>query len=288
MASCKLTRTRPRLRPKKHNITLDYDISSTVLGTGENGRVLSCTLKATKKTYALKILGDALASRREVELHWQACGNNYIVDIKDVYENIIDGRLYVLLVLEHMGGGELFDRIKTQSFTEQQAATIAQQIVAAVSHLHRMNVAHRDLKPENLLFKDHSLDSPLKLADFGFAKEVPPGTMLQDQCYTLYYAAPEVLRGDEYDISCDMWSLGVILYILLCGYPPFNDGSGLKQRIVAGQYTYPSAEWSHISLEAKGLISQLLNTDPNDRMSVEGVLKHPWMTGNGIYHPLPC
>lgn len=129
-----------------------------------------------------------------------------------------------------------------------------ESICCAVAHLHGMDIAHRDLKPENLLFSspDTAAGAVLKLTDFGFAKETSPvnNSLLQTPCYTPYYVAPEVLSQVRYDKSCDMWSLGVICYILLCGYPPFYSNHGLaispgmKKRIRAGQYDFPKAEWA--------------------------------------------
>ena len=288
----KITRPVRSLRPKKHAITEDYVLTKIVLGVGINGKVLACTSRKSGEKYALKVLRDVPKSRREVDLHWRACVSDFIVDIVDVYENTFGGQRCLLVVMECMEGGELFSRIQQHGdhpFTERQAADIVRQIVAAVAHLHHMNLAHRDLKPENLLYKSKAADSPLKLTDFGFAKEVT--SKMQTPCYTPYYVAPEVLGPEKYDKSCDMWSLGVILYILLCGYPPFYSASGaaispgMKKRIRLGQYTYPDAEWRHVTGEAKGLISHLLKTDPSERISIDAMVEHPWITGKGVEHP---
>lgn len=288
----KITRPVRSLRPKKNAITDDYVLSKTVLGVGVNGKVLACTSRRTGEKHALKVLRDVPKSRREVDLHWRACVSDYIVDIVDVYENTFGGQRCLLVVMECMEGGELFTRIQEHGdhpFTEREAAAIARQVCAAVSHLHQINLAHRDLKPENLLYKTKSGESVLKLTDFGFAKEVT--SKMQTPCYTPYYVAPEVLGPEKYDKSCDMWSLGVILYILLCGYPPFYSASGaaispgMKRRIRLGQYTYPDAEWKHVSSDVKDLISGLLKTDPQERLSIEAVLAHRWITGEGIVHP---
>ncbi|XP_065199186.1 MAP kinase-activated protein kinase 2-like [Sycon ciliatum] len=288
----KITRPVRSLRPKKNAITDDYVLSKTVLGVGVNGKVLACTSKKTGEKHALKVLRDVPKARREVDLHWRACVSDYIVDIVDVYENSFGGQKCLLVVMECMEGGELFTRIQEHSehpFTEREAASVARQICAALSHLHHLNLAHRDLKPENLLYKSKARDSVLKLTDFGFAKEVT--SKMQTPCYTPYYVAPEVLGPEKYDKSCDMWSLGVILYILLCGYPPFYSASGaaispgMKRRIRLGQYTYPDAEWKSVSSEVKQMISGLLRTDPAERLSMEQVLCHAWITGQGVVHP---
>ncbi|XP_065845413.1 MAP kinase-activated protein kinase 2-like [Oscarella lobularis] len=273
-------------RPKKNVITEDYDISKQVLGLGVNGKVLACTSKKTKERYALKVLRDVAKARREVDLHWRAGSHLNIVNIVDVYENKYSGNKCLLVVMECMEGGELFDRIQKradQAFTEKEASVIMRQICSAVSYLHHLNIAHRDLKPENLLYKSKDLDSVLKLTDFGFAKEVT--STLQTPCYTPYYVAPEVLGPERYDMSCDMWSLGVIMYILLCGFPPFysNCGApisaGMKKRIRRGEYDFPNPEWNDVSKEAKDIIRSLLKTDPNDRMKIDEMIAHPWLTG---------
>ncbi|XP_015669613.1 MAP kinase-activated protein kinase 3-like [Protobothrops mucrosquamatus] len=185
-----------------------------------------------------------------------------------------------------MEGGELFTRIQErgdQAFTEKEASEIMRDIGTAIQHLHGMNIAHRDVKPENLLYTSKEKESVLKLTDFGFAKETTIQNALQTPCYTPYYVAPEVLGPEKYDKSCDMWSLGVIMYILLCGFPPFysNTGQaispGMKRRIRMGQYGFPNPEWAEVSDEAKQLIRLLLKTDPTERMTISQFMNHPWI-----------
>ncbi|KTG47501.1 hypothetical protein cypCar_00045136 [Cyprinus carpio] len=153
----------------------------------------------------------------------------------------------------------------------------------AVEYLHGINIAHRDLKPENLLYSSKHPDAQLKLTDFGFAKETTSNNCLTTPCYTPYYVAPEVFGPEKYDKSCDMWSLGVIMYILLCGYPPFYSNHGLplspgmKKRIRNGQYEFPNPEWSQVSEEAKQLICQLLKTDPTERMTIAQFMNQSWI-----------
>jgi len=185
-----------------------------------------------------------------------------------------------------MAGGELFNRIQDRAenaFTEREAAEIMANICQAVVWLHRNDIAHRDLKPENLLFTRADNLGILKLTDFGFAKETSLQNNLQTPCYTPYYVAPEVLGPEKYDKSCDMWSLGVIMYILLCGYPPFYSNHGLaispgmKKRIRAGQYDFPSSEWKAVSKDAKDLIKGLLKTDTAERLTIEQLIRHKWI-----------
>lgn len=199
---------------KSNPITDDYKISSNVLGLGINGKVVEC-FDSTEEKCALKVLKDNVKSRREIDLHWRASGCRHIVNIKDVYENTYNGQKCLLVVMECMEGGELFNRIQERTaFNEREAAEIVKDICIAVKFLHDMNIAHRDLKPENLLYTRKDNFGVLKLTDFGFAKETHTRDTLQTPCYTPYYVAPEVLGPEKYDKSCDIWSLGVIMYIL--------------------------------------------------------------------------
>ncbi|TGZ62472.1 hypothetical protein CRM22_007430 [Opisthorchis felineus] len=273
-------------RPKKTKVTSDYKITGSVLGTGVSGKVLKCVQLRTGTTYALKILEDSFASRREVELHWRVSACPNVVRVVDVYENNNEhtSKKYLLMVMECMEGGELYSRIKSRSsFTESEAARIVHQIASAIHHLHTKSIAHRDLKPENLLFSSKDPNSPLKLTDFGFAREVTMANSLKTPCYTPYYVAPEILNRVNYDKSCDLWSLGVITYILLCGFPPFYSKNGapispcMQRNIIYGNYDFPASHWAHVSNEAKDLISRLLLTEPERRLSSAQVMQHPWV-----------
>ena len=272
--------------PKITPITNDYEISNTVLGLGINGKVVECINKKTRQKYALKVLHDNAKARREVELHWRASGCRHIVNIIDVYENSYIGNKCLLVVMECMEGGELFQRIQDRqdgAFTEREAAQVMREISLAVKYLHDMNIAHRDLKPENLLYTSPDVTGILKLTDFGFAKETFSKDTLQTPCYTPYYVAPEVLGPERYDKSCDVWSLGVIMYILLCGFPPFYSNHGLaispgmKKRIRTGQFDFPAPEWSSVSQDAKDLIKKMLTIDPSLRPTIEEVMKNKWI-----------
>ncbi|XP_046731567.1 MAP kinase-activated protein kinase 3 isoform X2 [Silurus meridionalis] len=276
----------PKLEIKRNAVTDDYKISTQVLGLGINGKVLECFNKKTGEKCALKILYDSPKARREVELHWRVSSGPHIVRILSLYENMHHGKKCLLIIMECMEGGELFSRIQArgdQAFTEREGSEIMRDIGTAIDYLHNMNIAHRDIKPENLLYNSKTSNCVLKLTDFGFAKETTLHNPLQTPCYTPYYVAPEVLGPEKYDKSCDMWSLGVIMYILLCGFPPFysNTGQaispGMKRRIRMGQYEFPKPEWAEVSEEAKQLINQLLKTDPNERMTISQFMNHPWI-----------
>lgn len=285
-----------RLSPKITPITDDYEISNHVLGLGINGKVVQCYDRNTRQKYALKVLHDCAKARREVELHWRASNCRHIVQVKDVYENSYSGNKCLLVIMECMEGGELFQRIQDRqdgAFTEREAAQVMYEICVAVKHLHDMNITHRDLKPENLLYSKPDSTGILKLTDFGFAKETYLKDTLQTPCYTPYYVAPEVLGPEKYDKSCDIWSLGVIMYILLCGFPPFYSNHGLaispgmKKRIRLGQYEFPSPEWANVSQEAKNLIKSMLCIDPVERLQIDSVMRNNWIAKYMEVPPTP-
>jgi len=278
---------------KTNPIQDEYKISSNVLGLGISGKVLEC-FDRTGEKFALKVLKDDVKSRREIDLHWRASGCKHIVNIKDVFENTYNGQRCLLVVMECMEGGELFNRIQDRkSFNEREAAEIVKDICLAVKFLHDMNVAHRDLKPENLLYTVKGNPSVLKLTDFGFAKETLVRDTLQTPCYTPYYVAPEVLGPEKYDKSCDIWSLGVITYILICGFPPFysNHGQpispGMKRRIRSGQYEFPKPEWSNVSSDCKDLIKGCLKTNPEERLNIDQVIASKWVSQYNTVPPTP-
>ncbi|KAI4823555.1 hypothetical protein KUCAC02_012136, partial [Chaenocephalus aceratus] len=213
----KAERSKGNIAYIRNVITVDYNVTSQVLGMGINGKVLEIFHKESGEKYALKMLQDCPEARREVELHWRVSTCCHIVPIIDVYENLYHGRKCLLIVLECMDGGELFSHIQDRgnhAFTEREASDIMKSIGEAIHFLHFINIAHRDIKPENLLYTSKRPDAFLKLTDFGFAKEITTLNSLATPCFTPYYVAPEVLGPEKYDRSCDMWSLGVIMYIL--------------------------------------------------------------------------
>jgi calcium-dependent protein kinase len=165
--------------------------------------------------------------------------------------------------------------------SEKGAAVLMKQILAAIFYLHKHHIMHRDLKPENFLFLNKSKDSPLKIIDFGLACYYEDGEFMKTKAGTPYYVAPQVLQG-KYDRKCDVWSCGVIMYILLCGYPPFsgeNDGEILT-KVKAGKFSFPEADWKHISTDAKDLIKKMLTFEPEKRMEAEQAYNHPWISNN--------
>uniref|UniRef100_A0A0N5A1B9 non-specific serine/threonine protein kinase n=1 Tax=Parastrongyloides trichosuri TaxID=131310 RepID=A0A0N5A1B9_PARTI len=271
-----------------HNILDDYKISDEIIGIGESGKVMACYRKSDDKKFALKVLRDSPKARREVGIHYLTHQHENIVTIIDIYENTFHDVKCLLLVVEFMEGGDLLTKFENQAsvpYTEKQVGEIAYQIGKAVKYLHSLSIAHRDLKLENILCSSTTNDCTYKLADFGFAKLQEKNKMLDSPCCTFYYAPPEILGREQYNFMCDMWSIGVALYILLCGYPPFYSMKGLpispgmKSRIAAGCYAFPAAEWDVVSESTKNVIRNLLKTDPALRTTIDNFMKTPLVTG---------
>mmetsp|Transcript_20193 Transcript_20193/g.20293 ORF Transcript_20193/g.20293 Transcript_20193/m.20293 type:complete len:413 (-) Transcript_20193:169-1407(-) len=186
------------------------------------------------------------------------------------------------LVMEFMTGGELFDRIvKKTYYNEREARDLVQGLLSAVQYIHKKNIVHRDLKPENLLLSSREDDSTIKIADFGFAA-ITTSSNLKTRCGTPNYVAPEILSNDLYGKPVDMWSIGVITYVLLGGYPPFDDENEQKlfKKIKRSDYEFHPDFWRSVSKDAKDLIRKLLVVDPNNRMTAEDAMKHPWVRRN--------
>jgi serine/threonine protein kinase len=186
------------------------------------------------------------------------------------------------IVMELCLGGELFDRISDRKvYTEEQARDTARTLASAVAFLHSKNIAHRDLKPENILLSSpDDATAAIKLGDLGFAKTCAKTTGLGTSCGTPSYVAPEILGGRSYGLQCDMWSLGVIVYILLCGYPPFasSNQAELFKMIMGGKFKFGEA-WGGVSAPAKDFIARLLVVDPARRSTAEEAMNHPWLQG---------
>lgn len=196
----------------------------------------------------------------------------HIMKVKGYYET--NKHLYILS--EYLSGGELFDRIsKAKKFLELEAATYIEQILSAVSYLHKHNIIHRDLKPENVCFENNSPKANLKIIDFGTSKKIVDNSKLHSRLGTAYYIAPEVLDG-SYDNKCDIWSCGVILYVFLFGVPPFNGKTDedIFGKIKSGKFKFP--ELVNVSPDAKYLITQMLTKNPEQRPTADALLKSPW------------
>lgn len=259
-----------------------YSLCDVQLGRGSFSTCRLCTEKATGDQYAVKIVSQRHRPTREVNILQLCQGHPNIVHVHEV----LSDELHVYIVMEVLGGGELLDRLRQErSLTEARASSIFRQLVSAVHAMHSKRVVHRDLKPENLLFTSKAEDATLKVIDFGFACVLPETHTLTTPCYTLAYAAPEVLStgsGGGYTESCDLWSLGVILYTMLCGHAPFYGQSlsteEIMERIQAGQFSLVGPEWDGVSPQARDLIEGLLTVDAESRLTLTGVLSHPWLT----------
>ncbi|XP_074986264.1 calcium/calmodulin-dependent protein kinase type 1 isoform X2 [Caretta caretta] len=202
-----------------------------------------------------------------------------IVALDDIYES--GGHLY--LIMQLVSGGELFDRIVEKGFyTERDASQLIRQILDAVRYLHDMGIVHRDLKPENLLYYSPDPDSKIMISDFGLSKIEGSGSVMSTACGTPGYVAPEVLAQKPYSKAVDCWSIGVIAYILLCGYPPFYDENDAKlfEQILRAEYEFDSPYWDDISESAKDFIQHLMEKDPSKRFTCEQALQHPWIAGD--------
>jgi len=263
----------------------DVYVRDQKLGYGAFAIVFVGIHRPTGAKYAIKQVdrskmfwGQRDALKDEiVNLQAVRAGPN-IVQLYEVYEE----RNYCYLVTELMPGGELFDRIiEKKTFSEKEARSCCRCVLSALEYMHERRVAHRDLKPENLLLADPKLLLPVKLADFGFAKTVEKRNGCRTLCGTPGYLAPEILeRWPAYDVKCDVWSVGVILFLLLGGYLPFDDEDEDKvfDRTRNGQYDFRPQFWRHISNGAKDLVSQCLTINPTKRVSATRALNHEWMT----------
>eukprot|EP00300_Choanocystis_sp_HF-7_P011155 c17331_g1_i1.p1 GENE.c17331_g1_i1~~c17331_g1_i1.p1 ORF type:complete len:481 (+),score=81.28 c17331_g1_i1:36-1478(+) len=198
-----------------------------------------------------------------------------IVKLKEV----VSTEKFFVLVMELLQGEELFHRlVERKKYREHDAKVIAARILDAIRYMHKHDIVHRDIKPENIIFDKPGDDAQLKLVDFGFAEIFNKDRGLQDACGSLEYAAPEILEEKEYDTLVDMWSAGVVIYILLCGFPPFYGASQhqLIERICAAKYTFTRPYWDPVSENAKDLVTHLLEKDPRQRYSAQEALQHRW------------
>ncbi|CAO2195016.1 unnamed protein product [Urochloa humidicola] len=257
------------------------------LGRGQFGVTSLCTHKATGERFACKTIAKRKLStkedvedvRREVQIMYHLAGQPNIVELKGAYED----KQSVHLVMELCAGGELFDRIIAKGkYTERAAASLLRTIVEIVHTCHSLGVIHRDLKPENFLLLSKDENAPLKATDFGLSVFFKQGEVFKDIVGSAYYIAPEVLKR-SYGPEADIWSIGVILYILLCGVPPFwaESEHGIFNAILRGQVDFSSDPWPRISPGAKDLVKKMLTTDPKKRISAYDVLNHPWIKEDG-------
>uniref|UniRef100_A0AAR2KL98 Ribosomal protein S6 kinase n=1 Tax=Pygocentrus nattereri TaxID=42514 RepID=A0AAR2KL98_PYGNA len=264
-------------------INFEMDLKETALGEGSFSICRQCTHKKSGQKYAVKIVSKRMEAQTQKEIAaLKLCdGHPNIVKLHEIYHD----QLHTYLVLELLRGGELLERIRRkQHFSETEASRIMRRLVSAVSHMHDVGVVHRDLKPEVPLY---STTSAIKIIDFGFARLKPPDNqLLKTPCFTLQYAAPEILTYDGYDESCDLWSLGVILYTMLSGQVPFQcqekslthtSAEEIMKKIKQGDFSFQGEAWRNVSQQAKELIQELLTVDPNKRIKMCELRYNAWL-----------
>lgn len=296
-----------------------YHLTGEILGQGAYASVQTCVNNLTDMEFAVKIIEKRAGHSRmrvfkEIETFHFCQGQKNILQLLEFYEE----EDYFYLIFEKMHGGPLLTHIQQRgSFTEKEASEVVRDIATALEFLHNKGVAHRDLKPENILCQSVDSIAPVKICDFDLGSGVMNNNGSKSPCKTpelltpvgsAEFMAPEIVEGfmgeaSPYDKRCDLWSLGVILYMMLCGYPPFygecDNGCGwergepceecqdvLFSRIQEGEYSFPDYEWSCISEAAKDLIRHLLVKDARSRYSAERVLAHKWVKEGGATTPL--
>ncbi|KXS10015.1 Pkinase-domain-containing protein [Gonapodya prolifera JEL478] len=271
------------LAQKQSSKESEYVMGKT-LGQGTYGVVRLCTHAPTNRKLACKVIQKKFLKKNKAEHMIQKevaalrlVDHDNCISLVDFFETPAT----YCMVFELATGGELFDRIVEKgSFNERDAAVIVATITNAIAFLHDVGIVHRDLKPENLLFKNKDDNSPLTIVDFGISKVVDGPNLLTTVCGTPGYTAPEILQKVPYGKKVDIFSLGVVSYVLLCGYLPFGDSAdiaSLCDRVVKGDYEFDSPYWDHISQLGKDFVRDALLTDPDQRPDAHKLMKHPWL-----------
>ncbi|XP_030623449.1 calcium/calmodulin-dependent protein kinase IGb [Chanos chanos] len=261
-----------------------------VLGSGAFSEVYMVRERKTGKLFAMKCVKKK--HKRDLNLENEIAvlrriKHENVVGLEDFYES----RTHYYLVMQLVSGGELFDRILDRGmYSERDASLVIRQVLEAVNYLHKNGIVHRDLKPENLLYYSQDENSKIMISDFGLSKLEESGIM-STACGTPGYVAPEVLAQKPYSKAVDCWSIGVITYILLCGYPPFYEETETRlfSKIMKAQYEFDSPFWDDISESAKDFIRNMMQKNPKMRYTAEQALRHPWIIGKtarsqDIYH----
>jgi len=270
--------------PQKKKRIVEVYTFGEELGRGGFSIVKKGVHKESGEAFAIKII-EKTAGEEELQLLQREIDIMKKLKHKNIIslEEVFDEPDCIYLVMELVTGGELFDQIVSRgTYGERDAANIVQQILCAVEYMHNNGIAHRDLKPENLLVSGPNNDI-IKVTDFGLSKDFGQAT-LKTSCGTPDYVAPEVLKGMPYDNSVDIWSIGVITYILLCGFPPFygNSDQQIFEKIMKADYDFPSPDWDDISDEAKEFIGAILVLDFSTRPSASDCLLAPWLDNKGV------
>ena len=265
---------------KKNNISKEYILGKT-LGKGAFAQVRLAVHKATKQNRAVKIINKKKVDMQELLTEISIVSKLSHPSIMQVYE-VFEDITNVYIVSEYCKGGELFEIIsKKGSFSEKEACIIMEQLLSGICYSHKNGIVHRDLKPENILMEDTSHNLNIKIVDWGCATQMKQKERLHEMDGTSYYIAPEVLEGD-YDEKCDIWSCGVILYVLLCGYAPFygDTDEDIYKQVLKGEYDFPKEEWDNVSEEAKNLVKKMIEKDTKKRISALEALQDEWFKIN--------
>eukprot|EP00878_Enallax_costatus_P023431 GHUV01024924.1.p1 GENE.GHUV01024924.1~~GHUV01024924.1.p1 ORF type:complete len:422 (+),score=89.91 GHUV01024924.1:936-2201(+) len=275
-------------RQQPQDVTDFYELGR-VIGSGLFGCIRLAVEKATERQYACKsinksrLLGSEEVAdvKQELQIMHYLSGHPHIIHIKEALED----HVYVHLIMELCTGGDLVDRIMAKGrYTERDAAAVIRTVLEVAAYCHEMGVVHRDLKPDNFLLADPSDDANLKATDFGMSVFLKPGQRLSRECGTAFYMAPEVLMKD-YDQSADVWAVGVILYILLCGTPPFEDQDDdviFRMIVEDGKPDFSSYLWDNITEPAKDCVRLMMTYDPKHRPSAREMLAHEWIREGGV------
>jgi len=275
---------RSRYHTVPRTLSSDYAITNRVLGKGCNGDVLLATSNTTNRRYAVKSLDlNCLDAGKQAELRREAqvmlCTDHpHIAQLCDVYES--DRHLH--FVMECLEGGELYDRVVQKGkLPERESKEAIRQMLLVLAYLHGRGIVHRDVKLENFLFDEPNGDH-LKLVDFGLSAFYRAGdAQMQTKCGTIDYVAPEVLKGG-YTSQCDMWSLGVVAFILLSGGMPFNGKNGdARRKIMSGSYNMREEKWAPVTEGGRNFVRSLLDMDPTRRLTAQSALMHPWIASVG-------
>lgn len=270
------------LNVKTSRITLEYELKEEI-GRGSYSVCRRCIHRSSRVEFAVKIIEKSKRDcREEIEILLRHGQHPNIISLRDTFED----SQHVYLVTELMKGGELLDKIlKQKFFSEKEARCVMEVVTTVVKSLHLNGVVHRDLKPANILYVDDSGDpSTLRIIDFGFAKQLRADNgLLTTPCYTANFVAPEVLKRQGYDAACDVWSLGVLLYIMLSGTTPYattggDDPNAILKRIGEGRLDFEPSNWRSVSAPAKDLIRLMLDVEPQKRPTAAQILAHSWMT----------
>lgn len=276
--------------PQNHTVTggysdifADFDIYPTILGTGHYGCVRECLHRASGEKYAVKTIDKSKVGRldhiaREINL-LRKVDHSGIMKTVACYEDVN----YVHIITEKYTGGELFDKIventtDTGCLSEVQAVKVIKSLLESVQYLHSQGIVHRDIKPENVLFESNEEGAAVKLIDFGLSRThcmFSEGYMT-NQVGTPYYMSPGVLQG-KYDKNCDLWAIGVVAYVLLAGYPPFNGDSDweVQESIKRGGLVFERQVWENLSKTSRDFVKMLLDT--SESCTAEDALRHPWI-----------